>query len=75
MCAKMKLIAVLLNLLHYFTVGFNVTKLAILSTAKHLKYSIKYTDLGMEFKRHTESITNVQFPSNFHRMSPNMYLW
>ena len=37
-------------------------KLVILSTAKHLKHSMKYTNLGEEFKRHTESITNVQFP-------------
>ena len=50
-----------------------MTKLANLSTAKHLKYSMKYTDSGMEFKRHTESITNVQFPSNFLRMPPTMY--
>ena len=57
----------------FFTVEFNVTKLATLSTAKHFKYSMKYTDLGMEFKRHTKSVTNVQFPSNCLRMSPKMY--
>ena len=29
----------------FFTTAFNVPKLAILSTAKHLKYSMKYADL------------------------------
>ena len=28
--------------------GFNVTKLAILSTQKHLKYCMKYVDFGVE---------------------------
>ena len=32
------------TLLQYFTTGLNVTKLSILSTAKHLKYRMKYTD-------------------------------
>ena len=41
----MKLIAVLWNLLHYFYHGIQyATKPVILSTAKHLKYSMKYTD-------------------------------
>ena len=40
----MKSISVLLNFLHYFTMGFNVTKLAMLSKVKQLKYSMKYTD-------------------------------
>ena len=41
----MKSIEVLINFLHYIlTTGFNVTKLAMLSTAKHWKYDMKYTD-------------------------------
>ena len=28
--------------------------------------------LGVEFKRRTKSIMNVQFPSNFHSMSPKL---
>ena len=42
-----------------------MTKFAILSTAKHSKYNMKYTGLGVELKRHTESITNVQFSITF----------
>ena len=40
----MKPIAILLNLYIIFTTEFNVTKLVLLSTAKDLKYSMKYTD-------------------------------
>ena len=41
----MKAIAVLLNFHIIFTTEFNVSKLEMLSTEKHLKYSMKYTDL------------------------------
>ena len=50
MCRKIKLIGVYYFFYTIFTKGFNVTKLAMLSTAKHLKYSMKYTDLGVNLK-------------------------
>ena len=72
MCRKNKVNCKFIKLVTLL--GFSGTKLAILSTAKHLKYSINIPILGMELERHTESITNVQFSSNFLRMSPNQYL-
>ena len=60
----MKSITALLTFYIIFTTGFHFTKLAMLSKVKLLKYSMKYTDLGVELKRHTESISNVQFASN-----------
>ena len=49
-----------------------MTKLAILSTVKHLEEQHETLILGAEFKRNTESITNVQFPSYFLSMSPKL---
>ena len=52
--------------------GFNVTKLAILSTAKHFEVHHEMPILVVELKRNTKSIMNVQFPSYFLSMSPNL---
>ena len=73
MCRKYKVDCSFIKLVTLFLPLDSMTKLTILSTVRHLKYSMKHNHLGMEFKRHMESITNVQFPSNFLRMSPKMY--
>ena len=61
----MKSIAALLNLLQYFYHRIQSDKLAILSTAKHLKNSMKYVD----FKRRAYTIyykcsISIKYPKN-----------
>ena len=50
----------------FITTEFNVTKLAISSTAKHLKYSMKYTDLRSgAYKTHRiyyKCSISIEFP-------------
>ena len=51
-----------------------MTKLAILSTAKHSStaWNIPRGNLQVHHVHRRESITNVQFPSNFLSVSPKL---
>ena len=68
----MKSIAVLLNLLHYFYHEIQCDKTCNFVHGEELKYSTENANLGMELKRHTDSITKDQFASNFLSMSSKL---
>ena len=61
----MKSIGVLLNLLHHFKRGIQCDKIcnSVHDEASELQHEMQI--LGVKLKRHTNSIMNVQFPSNF----------
>ena len=65
-CSFIKLVTL------FFATDLNVAKLTILSMVKHMTYSMNVPILGVELKRYTESISNVQFPSNFLGMPPKL---
>ena len=72
----MKLVAVLLNFLHYFYHGIQSDKTRNLDHDETFEVQHEiYTHLHVELKRHTEYITNVKFPSNFLSMSPKLCFW
>ena len=65
----MKSIGVLINLLHYFHSGIQCGKTCNFVHGKAIEVQHEMLILGVEIKRHTESIKTVQFPSNFLSMS------
>ena len=70
----MKSIGVLLNLLHHFYRGIQCDKTCNFVNDEAFEVQHEMPILGVELKRHTKSITNVQFPSNFLSMSPKLCL-
>ena len=71
----MKSIEVLLNLLHHFYPRIQCDKTWNFVHSEAFEVQHKMSILGMELKRHTESITNVQLPSNFLSMSPTIFFF
>ena len=65
----MKSIGVLLNLLHYFHRVIKCDKSCNFVHDEAFEAQLEMLILGVELKRHTESIRTVQFPSNFLSMS------
>ena len=65
----MKSIGVLLNLLHHFYHGIQYDKSYNFVRDEAFEVQHEMPILGVEFKRYTKSITNVQFPSNLFSMS------
>ena len=68
----MKSIALLLNLLLHFYRRIQCDKTCNFVHDKEFEVQHEMLILSVELKIHTKSITNVQFPSNFLSMSPNL---
>ena len=67
-----KPIGVLLNLLHHFYRGIQCDKTLNFVHDEALEVQHEMPIWGLKLKRHTKSITNVQFPSNFLSMSQKL---
>ena len=73
---KMKSITVLLNFVQYLYHRIQCDKTHNVVHGKAFEVQHETVPiLGMELKRHTESITYVQFASNFLSMSPKLCFW
>ena len=59
----MKPIGVLLNLFYHFYRGTQCDKTFVHDEVLEVQHEMLI--LGLEFKKHTKSITSVKFPSNF----------
>ena len=69
----MKSIAVLSNLLHHLYRGIQCDKTHNFVHGETFEVQHEIYRFRRGFKRHTESITNLQFPSKFLRMSPKLH--
>ena len=65
-----------INLLHYFYQEIQCDQSSQFCPRRSIwSRAWNIPILGVELKRHIESITNVRFPSNFLSMSPNLCFW